>query len=410
MNSDVAARRNSVSFLLKSTALLAAVFLLCGSGFLLPGCKKAQTKETPALPIVEVVKVLRRDIPVYSEWTASIDGFVNATIRAQVQGYLISQDYREGDFVRKGQVLFKIDSRPFQAALEQAKGQLTEQQARWSTAKANLERMKPLVEQNAVSKKDFDDAVGAEQGAMAGVVAAQAFVDKAKVDLDFTRITSPIDGIAGIATAQLGDLVGPASARELTVVSTINPIKVYAPMSEQEYLNYAQSRPGHASRMPLDLLLADGSTHPHKGTFVFADRQVDVRTGTIKVAALFPNPGNVLRPGQFARVRAQTAIRKGALLVPQRAISELQGVYRAAVVTPDNKVVMRPVKVAGQIGGFSIIDEGLNSGEQVIAEGLQKVKDGDAVNPKPFELPATLAAFTQTASTEGAGAGSSVKP
>ena len=192
--------------------------------------------------------MIERDVPVYSEWTASTDGFVNATIRAQVQGYLISRDYREGDVVRKGQVLFKIDPRSFQATLEQAKGQLTEQRARWETAKANLERIKPLVEQNAVSKKDLDDAVGAEQATMAAVLAAQAVVDRAQVNLGFTRIISPIDGIAGIARAQLGDLVGPGSIEELTTVSTVNPIKVYIPMSEREYLQYVQSGPGRTRR------------------------------------------------------------------------------------------------------------------------------------------------------------------
>jgi membrane fusion protein (multidrug efflux system) len=368
------------------------ILLFCGIVLLLPGCKKAQTTERPSPPVVEVVKVMERDVPVYSEWTASTDGFVNATIRAQVQGYLISRDYREGDVVRKGQVLFKIDSRSFQATLEQAKGQLTEQRARWETAKANLERIKPLVEQNAVSKKDLDDAVGAEQATMAAVLAAQAVVDRAQVNLDFTRIISPIDGIAGIARAQLGDLVGPGSIEELTTVSTVNPIKVYIPMSERDYLQYVQSGPGRTGRMPLEMILADGSTHPHRGTFAFADRQVDVRTGTIKVAALFPNPGNVLRPGQFTRVRAQTTIRRGALLVPQRAVTQLQGGYQLAVVGPDNKVVIRPVKVSGQVGGFSTIEEGLKPGEQVIAEGLQKVKDGTIVTVRPFAPPPALAA------------------
>jgi membrane fusion protein (multidrug efflux system) len=368
------------------------ILLFCGIVLLLPGCKKAQTTERPSPPVVEVVKVMERDVPVYSEWTASTDGFVNATIRAQVQGYLISRDYREGDVVRKGQVLFKIDSRSVQATLEQAKGQLTEQRARWETAKANLERIKPLVEQNAVSKKDLDDAVGAEQATMAAVLAAQAVVDRAQVNLDFTRIISPIDGIAGIARAQLGDLVGPGSIEELTTVSTVNPIKVYIPMSERDYLQYVQSGPGRTGRMPLEMILADGSTHPHRGTFAFADRQVDVRTGTIKVAALFPNPGNVLRPGQFTRVRAQTTIRRGSLLVPQRAVTQLQGGYHLAVVGPDNKVVIRPVKVSGQVGGFSTIEEGLKPGEQVIAEGLQKVKDGTIVTVRPFAPPPALAA------------------
>ncbi len=365
----------------------AAILLFCGIVLFLPGCKKAQTTESPSPPLVEVAKVLQRDVPVYSEWTASTDGFVNATIRAQVQGYLISRDYGEGDVVRKGQVLFKIDPRPFQAALEQAKGQLSEQRARWETAKANLERIKPLVEQNAVSKKDLDDAVGAEQATHAAMAASQAALDKVALDLGFTRIVSPIDGIAGIARAQLGDLVGPGSIEELTTVSTVNPIKVYISMSEQDYLQYLQNGPGRTQRMPLEMVLADGRTYPHKGTFAFADRQVDVRTGTIKVAALFPNPGNILRPGQFARVRAQTTLKKAALLVPQRSVTELQGSYQVAVVGPDNKVDIRQVLAAERIDNLWVIDQGLKAGEQVIAEGLQKVRQGSVVTVTPFVAP-----------------------
>jgi membrane fusion protein (multidrug efflux system) len=333
---------------------------------------------------VEVVEVIRKDVPLYSEWTASTDGLVNATIRAQVQGLLIKRDYTEGDFVRAGQVLFEIDPRTFQAALEQAKAQLAEQKARWETVKANLERIKPLVEQRAVSRKDFDDAVGAEAGTHAAVTAAQAVVDKVQLDLGFTKIISPIDGIAGIAKAQLGNLVGPGSVEELTMVSTVDPIKVYILMSEQEYLKNVQNSRGHGQQMPLELILADGKVHPHTGFFAFADRQVDVKTGTIKVAALFPNPGNVIRPGQFARVRAQTAIKKDALLVPQRAIMELQAGYQVAVVGSDSKVAIRPVKVAEKVDGLWVVDAGVKPGEQVIAEGLQKVKQGMVVVTKPF--------------------------
>jgi membrane fusion protein (multidrug efflux system) len=268
--------------------------------------------------------------------------------------------------------------------LEQAKAQLAEQKARWETVKANLERIKPLVEQRAVSRKDFDDAVGAEAGTRAAVTAAQAVVDKVQLDLGFTKVVSPIDGIAGIAKAQLGNLVGPGSVEELTMVSTVDPIKVYILMSEQEYLKNVQNRREHGQQMPLELILADGKVHPHAGFFAFADRQVDVKTGTIKVAALFPNPGNVIRPGQFARVRAQTAIRKGALLVPQRAIMELQAGYQVAVVDSDNKVAIRPVKVAEGVDGLRVVNEGLTPGEQVIAEGLQKVKPGMVVTTKSF--------------------------
>ncbi len=360
---------------------LLAIF---GITVLLSGCKRSQTTETPPPPTVEVAEVIKKDVPVYSEWTASTDGLVNATIRAQVQGYLIKRDYTEGDFVRKGQVLFEIDPRTFQAALEQAKAQLAEQQARWGSVKANLERIKPLVEQRAVSKKDYDDAIGAEAATRAAVASSQAVVDKVQLDLSFTKVTSPIDGIAGIAKAQLGNLVGPGSVEELTMVSTVDPIKVYILMSEQEYLKNVQNGREHGQRMPLELILADGKVHPYTGSFAFADRQVDVKTGTIKVAALFPNPGNVIRPGQFARVRAQTSIKKGAVLVPQRAIMELQAGYQVAVVGSDNKVIMKPVKMAERMDSLWAVDEGVKPGERVIAEGLQKVKPGMVVTTKPF--------------------------
>jgi membrane fusion protein (multidrug efflux system) len=359
------------------------VLMVFGATLLLSGCKKQQTGEAPPLT-VEVADVIQKDVPVYSEWTASTDGFVNATIRAQVQGYLIKQNYQEGDFIKKGQVLFEIDPRPFEAVLEEAKGQLAQQQARWETAKADLGRIKPLAEQNAVSKKDLDDATGAEQATHAAVIAAQAVVDKAQLDLGFTKITSPIDGIAGIAKAQIGNLVGPGSIEELTTVSTVDPIKVYIPVSEQEYLRDVQNSRGRTEKVPLEMILADGSIHPHKGVFAFADRQVDVRTGTIKVTAFFANPGNVLRPGQFARVRARTMIKKGALLVPQRAITELQGSYQVAVVSSDNKIDIRPVKVAERFDNLWVIDKGLKLGERVVAEGVQKIQQGMKVNPKPF--------------------------
>ena len=351
---------------------------------LLSACKKGQGTETPLPPTVEVAEVVQKDVPVYSEWIASTDGLVNATIRGQVQGYLTKQNYKEGDFVKKGQILFIIDQRPFIAGLEEAKGQFAQQQARWETAKANLGRIKPLAEQHAISLKDLDDAIGTEQATHAAVIAAQAVVDKAMVDLGFTEITSPIAGIAGIAKAQIGDLVGPGSIEELTTVSTVDPIKVYIPMSEQEYLKDVQNGRGHTQNVPLDLILADGSVHRHQGAFAFADRQVDVRTGTIKVAALFPNPGNVLRPGQFARVRARTMIKKRALLVPQRAVMELQGTYQVAVVDPDNKVAIRSIRVAERVDRLWVIEEGVKAGERVVVEGVQKVNQGIEVKPIPY--------------------------
>lgn len=354
---------------------------------LLSGCRNSETGAVSAPPTVEVIRVLQRDVPVHSEWTASTDGNINAVIRPQVQGYLISRDYGEGDFVRKGQILFRIDARSFQAALEQARAQLTQQKARWEIAKANLERIKPLAEKNAVSKKDLDDATGTEQAARAAVIAAKAVVDKAELDLEFTRIVSPIDGIAGMAKAQIGNLVDPDSAEELATISALDPIKVCIPMSEQEYLKYMKEGPESTGRISLDLVLADGTVHSRKGRFAFADRQVDVRTGTIKVAALFPNPGNVLRPGQFARVRAQMTVKEGAMLVPQRSVMELQGSFHVAVVDADSRVSIRPVKVADRIDSLWVIEQGLKPHEQVIVEGLQKVKEGSIVTTRPYAFP-----------------------
>ncbi|MEQ8151544.1 MAG: efflux RND transporter periplasmic adaptor subunit [Smithellaceae bacterium] len=363
-------------------------FLLCfGTAILLfasaAGCSKGP-KEAPKPPVVEVMTVIQKDVPVYKEWIGTLDGMVNATIRAQVQGYLIKQNYRDGDLVKKGQILFEIDPRTFKAALDQAQGQLEVQQARWSTAKANLARIKPLAAVNAVSKKDLDDSIGAEQAARAAVLAARASVDKAKLEVGFTKISSPIDGIAGLAKAQIGNLVGPGATEELTTVSTVNPIKFYFQISEQEYIKAMQRSATERERKEAELILADGSIYPEKGRYAFADRQVDITTGTIKVAAVFPNPGNLLRPGQYGRIRVAQSIRKEALLVPQRSVSEVQGKYMVAVVGTDNKVDIRPVKTAERIDNLWIILDGLKPGERVVVEGIQKVRPGMPVTPKPF--------------------------
>lgn len=344
-----------------------------------------------SVPTVETLKVIQMDVPIYSEWTATTDGLVNATIRAQVQGYLIRQNYKDGDFVKKGQLLFEIDPRPFEAILEQAKGHLAQQEALWETAKADLRRIKPLTEKNALSKKDLDDAIGKEQAFHAAVIAAKAAVEKAQLDLSFTKITSPIDGIAGIAKAQIGNLVGPGYIEELTTVSTLDPIKVYIPFSEQEYLKYFRDSKLDIAKIPLQLILSDGSLHPYKGSFAFADRHVDLKTGTIRVTALFPNPKNILRPGQFVRVRAQILIKKGTLLVPQRAVMEILGTHQIAIVTPENIVQFRTVKTAERINNLWVIDEGIKPGETVLIEGWQKVQPGMKVNPKPFSGPVTEA-------------------
>jgi len=366
------------------------------------GCGKSEQPQARP-PDVEVVEVLQRDVPISKEWIGTLDGLVNAQIRPQVTGYLLRQNYKDGSFVKKGELMFEIDPRTFQAALDQAKGQLANAEQQLAQAEANqvkaqldVNRYVPLAKEQAVTQQDLDNAVQANRAAQAAVRAAKGQIDAAKAQVDaaqlnlgFTKVVSLIDGIAGIAQAQMGDLVGPTSL--LTTVSTVDPIKVYFPVSERGYLDYVKENPDAAKRaaqerqLGLQLILADGSLYPHKGTFSFADREVDVKTGTLRLQGLFPNPGNILRPGQFARVRAITTTKKGALLVPQRAVTEMQGSYQVAVVGNDNKVSIRPVKVGERVGTEWIIEEGLKPGEKVVAEGTQSAKAGMAVDPKPFK-------------------------
>jgi len=300
-------------------------------------------------------------------------------------------------------VLFEIDPRTFQAALDQAKGILAQQKARHVTAVANLTRIRPLAEKNAVSQKDLDDAVGAELATRSSVEAAQASVEEAQLNLGFTKIISPVDGIAGIAKAQLGNLVGPNMQTELTAVSTVNPIKAYVNVSEQEYLNVRASNPD-PEKIPLQLVLADGSVYPHTGHLALADRQIDPTTGTLKCGALFANPGNVLRPGGYGLVRAVMSVKKGALLVPQRSVTDMQGKYLVAIVGADNKVSIRPVKVAERIGSDWIIEDGLKAGEKVVVEGTQKVKPDMVVNPQPFDPEVAAKAAAARAAAPGTAA------
>jgi membrane fusion protein (multidrug efflux system) len=412
------------------------------------------SKPAQAAPVplqVDVVQVQQQDVPIYSEWIGTTDGMVNADIRAQVSGYLLSKAYTEGAFVRKGQLLFEIDPRPLQAVLNQAKGDLARSesqveqavsqlaQAEAQLAQANSQRAQaeanqrqtqlnvnkygPLLEQKAVTQQDFDNAfqtndaakaqvevaksqikaaTAAAQTAKSAIVAAkaqvqssQAAVRTAELNLGFTRIISPIDGIVGIALAQVGDLVNPTSGI-LTTVSTVNPIKVYFTVSEQEYLDYVKRNPTPADltaaqkQLELQLFLADGTTYPHTGRFYIADRQVDPKTGAIRMAGVFPNSENVLRPGQYGRVRAATSTQNGALLVPQRAVSQLQGMYRIAVVGSDNRVTMRTITPGPTAGQMWVIQNGLKAGETVMVDGTQKVTPGATVAPRPFA--GTLAA------------------
>ena len=435
-------------------AIIAGLSIICA----LTLGARSKSPAAVAQPLdVRVAKVEQRDVPVYSEWIGTTDGMVNAEIKAQVSGYLLRQDYKEGSFVKRGELLFEIDPKPFQAALEQANGkvaqfqgqleqatsqiaqaeaqviqansQVLQAQAQVAQAQANqvktqldADRNTQLVESGVVSRQEYDNAVQANLATKAEVKAAEANVEAARAqlahakaqvntakatvaaakgqlengkaevntaifNLGLTRIVAPIDGVAGIAQAQIGNLVSPTSAT-LTTVSTVDPVKVYFTLPEQEYLRFTKrnlieaQHDASVSPLELELILGDGTAYPHKGNFLLADRQVDQKTGAIRLAGIFPNPGNVLRPGQYGRVRAMTSTTHDALLVPQRAVTDLQGTYQVAVVGSDNKVAIRTVKVGDRADSMWIIEEGLKAGDLVIVEGIQNVKPGVVVNPK----------------------------
>jgi membrane fusion protein (multidrug efflux system) len=345
------------------------------------GCgNKNVSAAPPPPPNVQVVEVIQRDVPVYHEWIATLDGYVNAQIQPQVSGYLIQQDYREGALVRKNDVLFKIDPRPFKAVLDQAKAQLAQAEAQLGKTQLDVQRDTPLAKEKAIAQSQLDNDIQANLAAKATVQADQATIEQAQLNLEFTNVRSLIDGVAGIATGQVGNLVGPQAV--LTTVSQLDPIKAYFVVSEQQYLAFVQRNPTVAARekterqLVLELILADGSTYPRKGKFFAADRQVDVQTGAIRLAGLFPNADNVLRPGQYGRVRFVSYIRPAALLVPQKAVTELQGMYQVAMVGSDNKVSVRTVRVGERTGSMWIIEEGVKPGERVVVEGVQKVREG----------------------------------
>ncbi len=399
--------QNKFHYFSSASALHKTTFgISCLALFIATGCEKAPPPPPPA-PIVDVMTVVPKDVPVFQEWVGSLDGDVNATIRPQVTGYLIKQNYREGDFVKKGQVLFEIDPRTFKAAVDQAAALRAQQQANYTTASAALARVKPLAAKNALSQKDLDDATGSDLAARAALDQATAALETAKLNLSFTKITSPIDGVAGIAKAQIGDLLSPSAQEELTTVSTLDPIKVYINISEREYLKFIEKNPDATpDDIELSLILLDGSTYPRTGKFSLLNRQVDTTTGTFKVGAQFPNPEGHLRPGQFAKVRAMRKVLKDALLVPQRAVTEVQGKYLMAVVGEGNKIDIRQVKPGDRIGSEWIISDGLKAGESIVVEGTQKVKPGAVVKPKPFEpeaKPAQTPAAPEAAKPEAKG-------
>src|SRR5580765_5627080 len=355
------------------------------------GCEKKNVQAANPVPDVQVAPVVQQDVPLYTECISTLDGYVNAQIQPQVTGYLTKQNYQEGTVVQKGEVLFEIDPRPFEAALQQIKGQLAQAEAELGKTTLDVSRDTPLAKESAIPQAQLDNDIQANQAAQAMVAAAKAQVEQAQLNLEFTKVRSLVNGVAGLAKGQIGDLVGPTTI--LTTVSQVEPIKAYFAISEQEYLKFAErisavaeGRTRMGERRVLELILSDGTVYPRKGWVVLADRQVDVKTGTIRVAGAFDNPRGILRPGMFGRVRAVTGIAKAALLVPQRSVVEAQGSYSVVVVDSNNQASIRPVKIGERVGQMWVITDGLKSGEQVIAEGMQKAKEGATVRPKQFNF------------------------
>lgn len=412
------------TMMLKERALISLFIALPLVLFTQTGCGRnsANSARPTAAPEVSVTPVVRQDVPISGEWVATLVGYVTAQIQPQVSGYLIHQNYREGSAVRAGEVLFEIDARPFEAALErargqlsvakgelaQAEGQLAQASAQLELTKINVRRDTPLAKKRAIAQSQLDTEIQAQKTAEAGIVtskaaiqtahaniqAAEAAVKTGELNLEFTKVRSLVDGIAGTAAIQIGNLVGPSTV--LTTVSKVDPIKVYFPISEQEYLKVSGLSKGgegdgwlrKRTSVPLTLTLSDGTVYPHKGHVMFTDREVDPQTGTIRIVAAFPNPGAILRPGQFGRVSAVKELARGVLLVPQRAVSNSQGQYQVAVVGSDNRVNVKNVTVGVRAGTMWVIESGLQEGERVITEGITKAPDGTLVVPKLQAPPA----------------------
>ena len=387
-----------------SSGLFPSFFVLAA---VLAGCGK-NAPPPAALPEVQFIVVQPTNVPVFEEWVGTMDGLVNAQIRAQVAGYLQSLNYAEGSRVKKGDLLFEIDPRPFKAAFDQAKAKIEQDKAQQEKTELDVKRYTPLAKEQAISEETAVNAVQANLAAKAQVVADEAALESAQLNLDWTRITSPVEGVAGIALGQIGDLVGP-SGPLLTTVSTVDPIKVYFQVNEQSYLEfwqkYVSTMDTNADDLKLDLLLNNGSLYGQKGRFYSADRQINVNTGTMQIVAVYPNSDSALRPGQYARVRAQIAMETNVFLVPQRAVSQLQSIYQVSVITTDNQTNMthlRAVTVGRQIGANWIIQNGLKPGDRLVVEGLQKASEGKAVTPKPYEGASTNSSSMNSVSTNSA--------
>lgn len=364
-------------------------FLLFLSGLMLAGCGNSDAPEGSPEFTVGVSRPICRDVPQYSEWVSTLDGSVNAKIQAMVTGYLIKQYFREGDTVKEGQLLYDIDSRTFRASLAEARATLAKQEAVEKTSRIDVGRIERLLPQNAVSVRDRDNAVGREASAAAEVMAARASVEKAALNLEFTRIKAPISGVIGISKAQIGDLVGPnGSNTPLTVISRVDPIRAYISLSEQEYLAISRQMLADPTAPPPDveLMLADGSRFEQHGVFLFADRHVDPNTGSIQVATAFPNPQQLLRPGQFGRVRARMGLLRDALLIPQRAVLDIQGKHQVAIVDASGVVDFRAVEVGLRVGSLWAVTSGIEKTDRIVIEGVQKVRSGMKVATQPFQI------------------------
>jgi len=347
------------------------------------GCSSNAEKPAPPPPGVTVTPVVQKDVPIYQEWVGTMVGNVDADIRPKVDGFLLTRIYTEGSYVEKGQPMFQLDRRQAEAAVEQAQGRLERTRAALSQAQIDVRRYTPLVAQKAVSQAELDKAMSTEKAETAQVEADQAALDNAKLNLGWTTVTSPISGIAGIAKVGIGDLMTPITV--MTTISSVDPIYVDVNISEQDYLRFTREKLGQSAGKNLQLILGDGTTFPQRGHALFVNREVDLRTGTIQVRGEFPNPGNVLRPGQYARIRAVTELRKSALLIPQQCVSELQGVFQVGVVASDNTTSIKTVKLGPQVGDMWVVESGIQAGDSVVVDGLQRVKPGMVVAPTPFK-------------------------
>jgi len=365
---------------LRRLSLILAATVLASA---LDACGGGEEKPAPPPPGVTVATVIQKDVPIHQEWIGTMTGNVDADIRPKVEGFLLAKVYSEGSLVEKGQVMYQLDKRQAQAAVEQAEGNLERAKAALTQAQIDVNRYTPLVAQRAVSQSELDKATSAQKAATAMVDANQAALDNAKLNLGWTTVTAPITGIAGVSKSQIGDLITPNTV--MTTVSSVNPIYVDVNIAEQDYLRFRRGKPGESGGQNLQLILGDGSVFPQHGRVLFLGREVDSRTGTILVRGEFPNPGDILRPGQYARVSAVTETRRSAMLVPAASVSELQGLYQVGVVGADNKVTIKTVKLGPQYGDMWIVESGVQPGENVIVDGLQRVRTGVVVAPHPYK-------------------------